>query len=140
MRENASDADHQRALELAALQIAVGGRQSEHEARADRLHVEGRAMGDAKLGLDGHGGGGKGLVGGRGGQDDEVDVLGREPRVVERRARRDGAHGRGELAVGGDPPLLDAGPLGDPAIGGVDHLGEVGIGHDPRRQVPAALP
>ena len=45
-------------------------------------------MGDAELGLDGDGGRGKGLVGGRGGEDDEVDVLGREPRIVERRAAR----------------------------------------------------
>ena len=29
--------DHQRALELTAFQVAVGGGQGEHEARADRL-------------------------------------------------------------------------------------------------------
>ena len=50
-------ADHQRALELTAFQVIVGGGQGKHEARADRLHVEGCAMGDAELGLDGHGGG-----------------------------------------------------------------------------------
>ena len=33
-------------------------------------------MRDAEIGLDGDGGGRKGLVGGRGGEDDKVDVFG----------------------------------------------------------------
>ncbi len=77
-------ADDERPLEHAALQIVVGGGEREDEAGAHRLHVEGRAMGDAELGLDGHGGGGKGLVGRRCGEDDQVDVLRRQPGVVER--------------------------------------------------------
>ena len=80
MREKASAPITSARLNIAAFQIVVGGRQSENEARADRLHVEGGALGDAELGLDGDGGRGKGLVRGRGGEDDEVDVLGRDAR------------------------------------------------------------
>ena len=49
--ENAREgfgADHERALERASVQEIVGGRQPIHEARADRLQVEGRAAGDAE--------------------------------------------------------------------------------------------
>ena len=107
MRENASAPMTRARLNMPALQIVVGGGQGENEARAYRLHVEGRALGDAELGLDGHGGGGKGLVRGRGGEDDQVDVFGCEPRIIERRARGNRAHGRGELAFGGDAAFLE---------------------------------
>ena len=40
---------------------------------------------DAELGLDGDGGGGKGLIGGRGGEDNEVDIPGLETRVGQGR-------------------------------------------------------
>ena len=88
MREKASAPITSARLEFAAFQVIVGGRQGEDEAGADRLHVEGGALGDAEIGLDGDGGRGKGLVRGRGGEDDEVDVLGLQPGVVECRARR----------------------------------------------------
>ena len=95
-------------------------------------------MGDAEIGLDGDGGGGEGLVGGRGGKDDEVDVFRLQPGVFDCRPGGGSAHGRGELAFAGDPPLLDAGALGDPVVGGIDDLGEVLIGQHPLRQVSTA--
>ena len=49
--ENAREgfrADDEGALELAGLEEVVGDRQGVDEARAHRLHVEGRALGDAE--------------------------------------------------------------------------------------------
>ena len=45
---------------------------------------------------------------------------------------------RGELAVGGDMALLDAGALHDPLVGGVDPRRQFGIGQDLLRQIGAA--
>jgi hypothetical protein len=43
----------------------------------------------------------------------------------------------GRLAVGGAAALADAGARGDPLVGGVDELLEIGVGDDPFRQVAA---
>src|SRR6266545_7351871 len=66
-------------------------------------------MGDAELGLNGNSGCRKGLVWGRGGKDDEVDVLWRHAGVVECSTGSVSAHRRGKLAVGGDPASKSAG-------------------------------
>ena len=87
MREKVSAADHQRALERAGAQQAVGGGERIDEARAHRLQVERRAMMDAEPGLHGHRGRGKGLVGRRGRQHDQVDRLRIDLGVRERGAR-----------------------------------------------------
>ena len=52
----------------------------------------------------------------------------------ERLARRLGRQRRRGLAVAGDVAGLDAGPLDDPFVGGVDPLGQLGIGDAARRQ------
>ena len=41
----------------------------------------------------------------------------------------------GGLVVGSDPALFDSGPAGDPLIGSIDELLQVGVGHDPFRHV-----
>src|SRR4029079_14873772 len=69
--------------------------------------------------------------------DEEVDVLRRNSGVVER-----GACGRkgdvGECLLGRcDPPLPNPRPLADPLVGGLDELGELGVGHDLCRHVDA---
>ena len=131
-------ADHQRALEVAGAQQTVGGRQREDEARADRLQIEGRAMGDAEGGLHRDRGGGKGIIRRRGAEHDEVDRLRVDPGIGQRRARRVDGKMRGEFAFGGDVALPDAGAFHDPFVRGVDPGRQFGIGQDPLRQIGAA--
>ena len=69
-------ADHQRALVRAGLEQAVGGGKPEHEARAHRLQIEGRAVGDAEPGLHRDRARRKGVVGRRGREHDQIDRLG----------------------------------------------------------------
>ena len=138
MRENVSAADHQRALERAGAQQAVGGRERVDEARADRLQIERRAMVDAEPGLHGHRGRGKGLVGRRGRQHDQIDRLGVDLGMGERGARGMQAQVRGQFAGRGDAALVDAGALHDPLVGRVDGLRQLGIGENAARQIAAA--
>ena len=131
-------ADHQRALERAGAQEIVGGGEREDEARAHRLQVEGRAMVDAEPVLHRDRGRGKGVVRRRGRQHDQVDRLRIDPGIGERRARGVDRQMRGELALGGDMALPDAGALHDPLVGGVDPRRQFGIGQDLLRQIGAA--
>ena len=57
--------------------------------------------------------------------DDQVDVVGRQAGIVERRARRRLAERGRRLALAGDMALADAGALDDPLVGGLDHAFEV---------------
>ena len=81
-------ADHQRALVGAGAQQAVGGGEPVDEARADRLQIEGRAVGDAEPGLDRDRAGRKGVVGRRGREHDQIDRLRVDVGAGERRLRR----------------------------------------------------
>ena len=58
--------------------------------------------------------------------------------MVERALRGLGREVRGELAVGCDVALADAGALLDPLVGGIHLLGQIGVGDDPLRQIGAA--
>ena len=80
----------------------------------------------------------KGQVGRRRRDDDEVDVVGRKPGIVERalRGRRDREVG-GELALRGDVALLDADALLDPLVGRIDGFCQFGIGEDAFGQIAA---
>ena len=71
---------------------------------------------------------------GAGGHDDQVDVGGGQAGVGQRLAGRGGGHVGDRLAVG-DPAGGDADPVADPRVVGVDDLGEVVVGEDPRRLV-----
>ena len=90
------------------------------EAGADRGDVEGDAIVDAERGLDQGRAGREGLVGSRGGEDDQADLARLDAGRGERLPRRLGRQGRGGLAVAGDVAGVDAGPLDDPFVGGVD--------------------
>ena len=88
-----------------AVIMRVGGGEGEDEAGADRLHVEGGAVGHAELLLHRHRGGREGVVGRRGRQDDQVDVGRRQAGIGERHAGGAGGEIGGQLAVGGDVAL-----------------------------------
>ena len=123
-------ADHQRALEGAGAQELVGGRQREDEARADRLQVERRAMGDAEAVLHRHRGGGKVLSGVEVASTIRSIDCASTCGIGERGARGMQREIGGELAGGGDMALADAGALHDPFVGGVDRLCQFGIGEN----------
>src|SRR5260370_7831464 len=72
-------ADHQRTLECAGLEQTVDGRKPEHEARTNRLQIEGGTAGNAETGLDGDRGRRKGIVRGGGREHDQIDRLRIEP-------------------------------------------------------------
>ena len=61
---------------------------------------------------------------------DQVDVVGRQAGIRERRARGRLAERSRRLVLGRDVALADAGALHDPFVGGLDDAFEVGILHD----------
>jgi hypothetical protein len=81
---------------------------------------------------------GKGVVRRRGRQHDQVDRLRIDPGIGQRGARGIDRQMRGELALGGDVALPDAGALHDPLVGRVDPRRQFGIGQDLLRQIGAA--
>ena len=93
---------------------------------------------DAEPVLDRDRGSGKGVVGRRGRQHDQIDRLGVDAGIGQRRPRRIDRQMRGELALRGDMALADAGALHDPFVGRVDLGRQFGIGQHPLRQIRAA--
>ena len=130
-------ADHEGALVRARLQELVGRRDRVDEAGADRLQVEGGAVGHAETGLDHGGGRREGVVRRRGGADDEVDVGGRQPGIGEGRLGRLDAEDRRGLVVVRDVARLDAGALHDPLVRGLDQLFEILVRQPAPRQIGA---
>ena len=92
---------------------------------------------NAQIRLNLRGDGGKGVVGGRGGHDDEVDVGARQTGVDERRLRGPGGELRSRLAGRGDMALANAGALLDPFVRRVDHRFEFGVGQHAFGQIGA---
>lgn len=78
---------------------------------------------------------GEGIVRRRGGDDDQIDVGGRDAGSLERPERRLPREIRGELALRRDVTLPDAGALDDPRIGSVDRLGQLLVRNDPLGQI-----
>src|SRR5262249_32342679 len=68
---------------------------------------------------------------------DQVDVDGIDAGAHQGLARRGDAEIRGDLVIGRNMPLLDAGALANPAVAGIDHAREVVIAQDFFRQVGA---
>ncbi len=79
----------------------------------------------------------KDLVGCRGRENDQVDLLRIDTSRVDRAARRVlGEIYRG-FVVPGDMTLFDTGTLPNPLVRGVDKLFQLMVGHDLLRQVAA---
>ena len=138
--ENAREglgADHQRGARLAEPQRIVGRRQRKDKPGADRLYVKGGAAVHAEPRLHLGRGRREGVVRGRGGEDDQIEVAGAHPRIGE--GAFGGAHRevRGQLALGRHPPLADPGALADPFVGGVETRGKVAIGDNALGQIAA---
>jgi hypothetical protein len=62
--------------------------------------------------------------------DDQIDILSRQPGMLQRRLRRPQAEHRRRLAFGGDVALTDASALDDPLVGGLDDAFEIGVRHE----------
>ena len=129
--------DDEGVLEGAGRDEALGDLHCVDEARAGGGDVEGDRPGGAEVLLDVAGGGGSEGVGGDGGDDDEVEFGGGEAGVLEGPRGGLGRHVGGEFPLGGDAAFLDAGAGGDPLVGGVDQLCQIGIGEDFFGQIAA---
>ena len=110
----------------------------EHRQRFLPGTSEGSAMMDTEPVLDGNRGRRKGVVRRRGRQHDQVDRLGVEACVFQRRARSVDRQVRSEFAFGRDVAFPDAGPLYDPFVRRIDPGGEFRIGQDLLRQIGTA--
>jgi len=131
-------ADHQHVFGRAGLDELVGDAHGVDEAAAHRLQVERRAaVGHPQLGLHDAGGAGEHQVGRGGGDQQQVDLVDRQARRIERGARRCRGKVAGELAFGGDMAFTDAGTFDDPLIVGVDQLFKIGVGENALRQIAA---
>ena len=79
----------------------------------------------------------EGVVWRGGGNDDEVDVIGGKPSIVEGGAGSGNGEVGGELALGRDMALLDTDALLNPLVGRIDRLGQFLVGQDFLGQVAA---
>ena len=137
MREKVSEPTTIARLNCPALEEVVGDGQGVDEARADRLDVERRALGDAEAALNAHGGSGKGSIRRGGRAHHEIDIDRVDAGAHEGLARGGNAEVGGQLAVLGDVALLDAGALLDPRVAGIDAARQIVIGHDALWQMGA---
>src|SRR4029079_19154270 len=114
------------------VEVAGGQQRRAHDELVDEpgaagVEVEGPAP-HAEAVAHERAGVGDQLLGGRGGDDEEIDGVGGESGVLDRSGAGLDGQGRGRLTRTGDPPLADAGALDDPLVAGVDALLEVGVG------------
>src|SRR5690349_11495675 len=94
-------------------------------------------MSDAEAGLHRDGACRERVIRRGGGKYNEIDRLGVDMRMRERRLRRAYRHMRGMLSRRRNPAFMDAGALDDPIIGSVDLAGESLVGEDLIGQVAA---
>ena len=132
--------DHQHAARLTRQDHPVRIGQRKDKARANRLHVKGKAPRHAQIGLHHGRGGGKGEIGGGCGQDDRVQIIRLHPGIFQRGLRGAGGQIRCGLPFGREMPPLDPRTGADPLIRCVYRGLEFGIGHDSFGQImPDAL-
>src|SRR5262249_53676543 len=119
--------------ELSAPHEGVADGEPVDEPGAGGRQIEGAAAWHgADLPLHERRGGGERVVAGDRPEDDAVDGGRIDARLLAGGERRLGGEvARGQRRVQ-DVALADAGALDDPGVGGVDHLGHVGVGQDLR--------
>ena len=130
-------ADHQNAPRLSEADHAVGHRQAVDEARTGGGEVEAKPFGHAEGGLDAQRRGGKSLIGGAGGHNDDVNVVRPGSGIVQRGLGRLGAHECSGFVRAGQIALADARALADPLVGCVDPGREFVVGDDPLGKIAA---
>ena len=69
--------------------------------------------------------------------NDQIDVVWREPSFLKGDLRRFYSNVGSEFTVSRDVPTLDSGTLGDPLVVSVHHLGQIVIGENFLGQIPA---
>ncbi len=128
-------ADHERVLGAAGRHDRVADRQRVRKRGTRRRQIESPRLVGANLGLHQARGAREQHVGRHRADDDHVDVVGRQARLLDRLLRRFGRQIAGRDAGVDDVTLLDAGALQDPLVGGLDHLLEIRIGQQLRRNI-----
>ena len=128
-------ADHQRVLARAGGHHLRRRRQRIGESRARGEQVVAPGARRANLVLHQARRARKQHVGRRRADDDEVDVVGREPGAFDRLLGGFGGQvGRRDARLD-DVPLTNASALQDPFVAGLDHLFEIGVGEHFRRHI-----
>ena len=127
--------DHQDAAGQPRAQHRIGIGQRKDEARADRLHVIGKAARDPQALLNHRGDRRKGEIGCRGRQHDPVDIIRAQPGAIQRDAGGARRQVAGHLALGGEMAPFDPGAGADPFVGRVELVLEPGILDDTLGQV-----
>ena len=106
------------------------------KARARGLHIEASDIAHANHVADQIGGGGKLQIRCCGGADEQVHLFRLCAGLLQQPAYRFGGHVRGpETFTLQDMTFLDARPLGNPGVAGVDQARQFRIGEQIRRQV-----
>ena len=128
-------ADHERVLGAARRDDRVADRQRVRKGGTRRRQIETPRLVRANLRLHQARGARKQHVGRDRADDDHVDVVRRQPGLLDRLLRRFGREIARRDARIDDVALLDAGALQDPFVGGLDHLLEIRIGQQLRRHI-----
>ena len=123
------DADDEGVAGRAGADAVVRDAERVAEPGAPGVEVEGARPGDAEpvghLRADARDGGPQAGAG----DDDQVDLVGRQAAGRERLAAGRDGHLDERLVLRRPPPLGDADPALDPLVVGVHHLGEIVVGH-----------
>ena len=130
--------DHQGGRSEATLDHAVGHRQAIDEAGTHRLDVERRTAGHAQALLHPGSGRRKGFVGGRRCEHDQIEVRRLQAATGQRFLGCFERKVRGELAVGRDVALANAGALPDPLVRGIHLRSQFVVGDDTLGKVGTA--
>ncbi len=111
------------------------GRKPVEKSRASRGQIEAPRPAQTQSILDEAGGRRKEHVGCDRRHDDGIDLIMRKTPLRQQTSHRLSTHHRSSLAWGTDSTLADTGPGDDPVIGGVQALGQLGVGENPIRNV-----
>ena len=129
--------DHQHFLVLSRFDELYPRVQRVNEARASRRDIESPGVLDAQLVLHQACGGGIHHVGRNRPHDDQVDFLQVERMRLQQVLHCQHGHVAGRDALVRNVALPNPDALENPLVAGVDHLLEIGIGKDARRQIGA---
>jgi hypothetical protein len=99
-----------------------------HETGANSLYIKCRTTVNIQFVLQQAGGTREYAIRCRGRNDDQIDIIRADAGCLHGIACSLFTQITGRLIVASNMPFLDTGTIGDPLVGGVDHLLKVGIG------------